>query len=76
MAGKSRHKEFADYPKYRQAYISAFDIMLEVRKQRGMETKWKSGEEVFLWWMEDENLSGQLSFDFDGSDLIGFNERI
>lgn len=76
IAGKSRHKEFADYPKYRQAYISAFDRMLEVRKQRGMETQWKSGEEVFLWWMEDENISGQLSFNFEGTDLIGFDERI
>lgn len=76
MAGKSRHKEFADYPKIKQAYIRAFDRMLEVRKQRGMETQWKSGEEVFLWWMEDENISGQLSFDFDGADLVGFYERI
>lgn len=76
MAGKSRHREFSDYPKIKQAYIRAFDRMLEVRKQRGMETQWKSGEEVFLWWMEDENISGQLSFDFDGADLIGFDERI
>ena len=76
MAGKSRYKEFADYPKIKQAYIRAFDRMLEERKRRGRETKWKYGEEVFLWWMEDENLSGQLSFDFDGADLIGFDERI
>ena len=76
MAGKSRHKEFADYPKIKHAYIRAFDRMLEERKRRGRETKWKYGEEVFLWWMEDENLSGQLSFDFDGADLIGFDERI
>ena len=76
MAGDSRYREFADYPKIKQAYISAFDRMLEVRKQRGMETQWKSGEEVFLWWMEDENISGQLSFNFEGTDLIGFDERI
>ncbi len=76
MAGKSRHKEFSDYTKIKQSYIRAFDRMLEERNRRGMETQWKSGEEVFLWWMEDENISGQLSFDFDGTDLIGFDERI
>lgn len=75
-AGEKRYKEFADYPKIKQAYIRAFDRMLEVRKQRGIDTKWKSGEEVFLWWMEDENISGQLSFDFDGANLVGFDERI
>lgn len=77
MAGKARWKEFADYPKYKQIYIHAFDRMLEERKRRGLETrKWKTGEEVFLWWMEEENISGQLSFDFDGIELNGFNERI
>ena len=74
--GGKRYKEFADYPKIKQAYIRAFDRMLEVRKQRGIDTKWKSGEEVFLWWMEDKNISGQLSFDFDGADLVGFDERL
>lgn len=76
MVGGKRYKEFADYPKIKQAYIRAFDRMLEVRKQRGVDAKWKSGEEVFLWWMEDKNISGQLSFNFDGADLVGFDERI
>lgn len=77
MAGKKRWKEFADYPKYKQMYIHAFDRMLEERKRRGMDArKWQSGEEVFLWWMEEENISGQLSFNFDGTDLDGFNERV
>lgn len=77
MASKKRWKEFADYPKYKQMYIHAFDRMLKERKRRGLETdKWKTGEEVFLWWMEEENISGQLSFNFDGTDLDGFNERV
>ena len=61
MAGKARWKEFADFPKYKQAYIKAFERMLEVRKQRGLSQDWKNGEEVFLWWMEDKNVPGQIS---------------
>lgn len=63
MASKKRYKEFADFPKYKQAYIHAFDRMLEVRKEKGKESKWRSGEEVFLWWMEDENIPGQMSIE-------------
>ncbi len=63
MAGKSRWKEFADFPQYKQAYIKAFDRMLEVRKSKGKDGKWKTGEEVFLWWMEDNNVPGQMSFE-------------
>lgn len=61
MAGKSRWREFAEFPQYKEAYIKAFDRMLEVRKTRGKDSKWKTGEEVFLWWMEDENIPGQMS---------------
>ena len=61
MAGKKRYKEFADFPKYKQLYINAFDRMLKERERRGKECKWTTGEEVFLWWMEDENIPGQMS---------------
>ena len=63
MAGKKRYKEFADFPKYRQAYIRAFDKMLEARKANEKESKWRTGEEVFLWWMEDTNVPGQLKLE-------------
>lgn len=63
MAGRRRSKEFADFPKYRQAYIRAFDGMLEERKERGLHSRWKSGLEVFLWWMEDESIPGQISIE-------------
>jgi phosphoadenosine phosphosulfate reductase len=63
IAGKGRWKEFSDFPTYKNAYIKAFDRMLEVRKAKGKDTKWKSGEEVFLWWMEDENIIGQMTLD-------------
>ena len=36
---------------------------------------WKNAQCVFDWWMEDENIDGQYSMDFDGVDLIGFKEK-
>lgn len=63
MAGGKRWKEFADFPKYRDLYIHAFDRMLEEWKRRGKESKWKDGYEVFLWWMEDDNIPGQMTID-------------
>lgn len=62
MAGKGRWKEFADFPKYQELYIHAFDRMLEAMRNDGSGRipKWKSGYEVFLWWMEDKNVDGQM----------------
>lgn len=64
MAGKYRYKEFADFPTYQQAYIRAFGKMLEAIHAAGKETRWKSAEDVFHWWMEDKNVEGQLSMEF------------
>lgn len=66
MAGRTRWKEFADFPKIRQAYIHAFDRMLDARKAKGKNDstgRWKTGYDVFLWWMEDDNIEGQMSFE-------------
>lgn len=68
MAGtKGRQKEFARYPKYKDAYIRAFDRMLEERKRRGKtQGTWRTettGRDVFHWWMEDGVLPGQMEFD-------------
>lgn len=60
MAGKHRWKEFADFPKYKDAYIRAFNRMLEEIHKSGKPTKWKTGYDVFLWWMEDDNVEGQM----------------
>lgn len=52
MARKSyRLLEFEMYPTYKRAYIRAFDKMLEERHKRGKETQWKTGQEVFDWWI-------------------------
>ena len=65
MASKHRWKEFADFPKIKNAYIRSFDRMLDIMKlnDTSRTPKWKNGYEVFMWWMEDENVDGQMSFE-------------
>jgi len=62
MAGKERWEHFAQYPKYETLYIKAFDRMIEKRKSKGLKSDWKDGKACFRWWMEDENIDGQLKF--------------
>lgn len=66
MAGKRRYKEFADFPTYKFAYIRAFDRMLVEIHAAGRETKWTTGEDVFEWWMQSDNISGQMDLFEDG----------
>jgi phosphoadenosine phosphosulfate reductase len=54
MASTTRKVEFARYPKYKENYIRAFDRMLIAREKAGKPTQWKSGEEVFYWWIRED----------------------
>ena len=65
MAGKAgREAEFAMFPKFKAAYIRAFDTMLITRIERGMGAySWQSGVDVFHWWMEDGVIPGQEVLD-------------
>lgn len=49
--GKKQEWEFSLYPKYKQAYIRAFERMIEVRKEKGFATQWHTGQEVYDWWL-------------------------
>lgn len=67
---RGRQREFMRWPQYEKLYISAFDRMLEERKARILRGEkrlatcdWQTGMDVFRWWMEDDNISGQLSMD-------------
>ena len=60
MAGPSRYTEFRVWPAYEKLYRRAFQRMLEAREAKGKPSQWKSSDEVWRWWMEDENLDGQL----------------
>ena len=60
VASSSRIMEFARYPKFKAAYIRAFDKMLARRMAKGKDVhSWRSGVDVFHWWMEDGVLPGQ-----------------
>ena len=70
MAAAARYMEFARYPKIKAAYIRAFDKMLARRIEKGKDAhSWRSGVDVFHWWMEDGVLPGQEVLD-------GFEEVI
>lgn len=64
-------KERCMYPTYEKAYIHAFDEMLKEREKRGLESQWKSGKEVFEWWIEEgkHNVKGQ--YDMFNEDIYG-----
>ena len=61
MASDTKKVEFARYPKYKENYIRAFDRMLIAREKAGKPTQWKSGEEVFYWWIQEN--PNQIMFD-------------
>lgn len=64
MARKhGREREFARWPKYKGLYLLAFQKMIEARKERGLLSKanWDTPEGVFNWWMEYDELPGQIN---------------
>lgn len=75
MAGrKQREAEFQRWPKYKEAYLRAFDRMLEERKRRGkMQGTWRMGttaRDVFNWWMEYDIIPGQFNLFEDWQEII------
>lgn len=56
-------KEFSDFPQYKQAYIKAFDRMIEERTKAGLKSNWNNSKEVFHWWINDGHIKGQMKFD-------------
>lgn len=68
---RQKEKEFADYPKYKEAWIRAFQRMVDKRKAEGKVDgdNWKDGQAVFDWWIQKNRQmpKGQLEFDFDGN---------
>ena len=46
-----RLHEFKRWPKYYQAYLRAFDRMLQARRESGKETPWTTAQDVMDWWI-------------------------
>lgn len=56
-----REQQFLRWPKYKRAYLRAFDKMLKVREEKNM--PWRGGNtamDVFNLWMEYDILPGQI----------------
>lgn len=70
-------KEFNDFPKYKDAYIRAFDQMIELRKQngKGVNRKWNTGYECFVWWIQDPAFPNQMDFTFDEDGNVSYVEH-
>lgn len=55
-------KEFADYPKYKENYIKAFDRMVARRKANGQACDtFTDGQSVMTWWLNEN--PNQLKID-------------
>ena len=50
MGGKNQIRDFERYPKIKQAYLNAFQKMLE-RLDDSARVSWKTPEDVFNWWI-------------------------
>jgi phosphoadenosine phosphosulfate reductase len=66
MAGKDGMlHQFKRWPKFKQAYMRAFQRMLDTRKTKGLENNWETPEDVFNWWVysqnrKDKEIEGQI----------------
>lgn len=58
--GKQQKKHFDRWPKFYQAYIRAFDRMIEERKKSGKEGGWQTGEEVMKWWVNNDKTESPI----------------
>lgn len=58
---KGREQEFARWPKYKKAYLTAFEKMIQERIRKGKKTDWMNATDVFNWWMEYDVLPGQIN---------------
>ena len=55
------------WPKYKAAYLRAFQKMIDARKERGLIDgawrMWTTPRQVFSWWTEDKNIDGQQAME-------------
>ena len=57
MAGaKQMRREAEKYPKYAKAYLHAFHKTVKKRIEDGLPTEWKTGQEMYDWWMSERKL--------------------
>jgi phosphoadenosine phosphosulfate reductase len=52
ISTKLRIADLEKYPKYREAFLRAFDRMIKYANLRGKKQQWKTPEEVMEWWLK------------------------
>lgn len=53
QSSKGMVRDFERWPKYKEAYIRAFDRMLKARDEAGLATDgWKTAQDVYDWWIQ------------------------
>jgi phosphoadenosine phosphosulfate reductase len=51
---KAQKTDALRWPGFKKADLRAFEKMLVARKERGLETQWNTGEEVWEWWVNND----------------------
>ncbi|MDE7228744.1 MAG: phosphoadenosine phosphosulfate reductase family protein [Treponemataceae bacterium] len=51
---REKQRQCREYPKYKEAFVRAFDRMIAGRRADGKQTTWKNGEECFEWWVNEQ----------------------
>ena len=53
---KGQKKDFERWKKYEGFYLKAFGRMIDIRKQRGLDTeRWDTPEAVMKWWLGEDS---------------------
>jgi phosphoadenosine phosphosulfate reductase len=64
---KEMMKEFSEYPKIKDAYIRAFQRMIDLYddEKKAKRCDWKTGQDVFDWWTEKwkNEVKGQIDLE-------------
>ena len=56
FAGEEKQKrDFARWPRIAKCYEMAFDRMVRKQREKGLETKWKTGADVMAWWLKEND---------------------
>lgn len=58
-----REKEFMRWPGFKRAYIKTFEVMLQKMPNKENRT-WKTGEDVFNWWLYGGNKEDNNNYNF------------
>ena len=53
---KNQKKQFERWPAYEKLYLKAFERMIKIRKERGLNIeKWETPEAVMKWWLGEDS---------------------